>query len=393
MSALNFNFFSNSKLYFGAGKLHLLPDLIKTYGETVLLITGAASFKKNRCWPGLLTALENNSITVHTASVRTEPSPGIIDSIVARYRHQCIDVVAAIGGGSVLDAGKAVSAMMTKKESVFDYLEGVGSKSHDGQKIPFIALPTTSGTGSEATKNAVISRTGLHGFKKSLRHDNFIPEIAVIDPELTLDCPTDITAACGMDALTQLLESLVSVKASAMTDSLALSGLEVLSDSLIKAAAADSNDIESRARLSYAAYISGLTLANAGLGVVHGFASAIGGLFDIPHGVVCGTLLAETTEKNIGALIQHAPQSPALFKYAEAGSLLGNPGAPDNPVENCRRLIDLLKQWTNHLNMPRLGTYGVTIEDIDQIVTQTGQKNNPVQHPHQVLARILNTRT
>ncbi len=392
MTALKFNFFSNPKLYFGAGKLNLLPDLIKTYGKSVLLITGAVSFKKSRGWPGLLTAMEKNSVTIHTASVKTEPSPGIIDSIVDRYQHERIDVVAAIGGGSVLDAGKAVSAMMTKKESVFDYLEGVGGKSHDGKKIPFIALPTTSGTGSEATKNAVISRTGPHGFKKSLRHDNFIPEMVIIDPELTLDCPPDITAACGMDALTQLLESLVSVKASAMTDCLALSGLEISGDSLIKAAVADSNDIGSRARLSYAAYISGLTLANAGLGVVHGFASAIGGLFDIPHGVVCGTLLAETTEKNIDALIRHAPQSPALLKYARAGRLLGNPEAPGNPIENCRSLITLLKRWTNRLNMPRLGAYGVTIENIDQIVAGTGQKNNPVQHPHQVLARILTAR-
>jgi len=240
---MEFNFFAN-QLQFGPGKIDQLPKLARFYGKNLLLITGAKSFQESDQWPQLLKQLKKKSINIFQAMVTTEPSPLIIDEIVTRYQDQKIGVIAAIGGGSVIDAGKAVAAMMTKEESIIEYLEVVGNRSHDGKKVPFIALPTTSGTGSEGTKNAVISQVGENGFKLSLRHDNFVPDIAIIDPELTLNCPPKTTAACGMDALTQLLESLVSTQASIMTDSLALGALGILGDSLINATTRQTCDID-----------------------------------------------------------------------------------------------------------------------------------------------------
>jgi alcohol dehydrogenase class IV len=407
MTHMNFNFFANPSLYFGAGKLNLFPDLVLKYGKNLLLVLGSASFKASPYWSLLKKELEKKSIKIHMVQITSEPSPGLIDGIVNQHRQKNIDVVAAIGGGSVLDAGKAVSAMMTKTDSVLEFLEGVGTKSHDGKKIKFIAVPTTAGTGSEATKNAVISQLGKNGFKKSLRHDNFIPNIALVDPNLTLGSPSHITGACGMDALTQLLESFVSINSSAITDSLALSGLGLLGDSLIKATLDDPNDIKTRTNLSYASYISGITLANAGLGIVHGFASVIGGKFDIPHGVICGTLVAQATKVTIESLIEEKPESPALQKYAKAFCLLAPSESSDqlddwddrndrndrnDPLENCQRLITMLTEWTDQVSMSGLGTYGVKLKDINTIVKATGQKNNSIQLPPNKLARILESR-
>ncbi len=389
---MKFNFFSNPNVQFGPGKLARLPKLAKSYGNTLLLITGAKSFKKSDHCAQLLKELENESIIVYQATVKNEPSPSIIDEIVDRHRDKKIDVIAAIGGGSAIDAGKAVSAMMIKKESIIEYLEGVGSRSHDGRKIPFIALPTTAGTGSEATKNAVISLVGKSGFKKSLRHDHFIPDIAIIDPELTLGSPPDITASCGMDALTQLLESLVSTQSSIVTDALSFTALKTLGNSLITATNTQPNDIETRTKISYASYISGLTLANAGLGLVHGFASVIGGLFNISHGVICGTLLSEVIHQNIERLISKDSYGPALNKYAKAARFLSPSHPTEDVVEGSRRLITILTEWTVQLNMPRLGIYGVTLKDIDLIVSRTGQKNNPIQLPEEKMSQILQAR-
>lgn len=389
---IDFTFFANSRVCFGPGQLKRLPELILTYGTRVLIITGAGSFSQTSRCTALFDALERKNIAAHRAVIQGEPTPAMIDGIINNFKHTQIDVIAAIGGGSVMDGGKAVSAMMTKKEPVIEFLEGVGNKTHDGEKIAFIAVPTTSGTGSEATKNAVIRQVGKNGFKKSLRHDRFIPDIALVDPELTLTCPAPITAACGMDALTQLLESFVSTQANALTDSLVSGALTVLGDSLIGASCSQPDHIELRTRISYASYISGLTLANAGLGTVHGFASVLGGLFDIPHGVVCGTLLAETSRQNIESLIQTDPEGTALRKYAAAANLLDPEISPHPPVEGARALVSLLDQWSDLLDIQRLGEFGVTQNDIPSIVQSTGQKNNPVELTQDQLSQIIQAR-
>lgn len=391
MDFFDFKFIVNTQLYFGAGKFKLLPKLMNSFGENLLLISGGESLKKSSQYKWLLTVLKNSSTKIYFSSIQSEPSPNQVDEIVRIYQKKNIHVVISIGGGSVIDAGKAVSAMLTKKDSISVYLEDVGSQIHDGKKIPFIAVPTTAGTGSEATKNAVLSLVSEKGFKKSLRHEKFVPDIAVVDPELTLSCPGGITAACGMDALTQLIESYVSINASPMTDSLVLGGLRIMGDAVLKSTVVDPTDMEARTRICYGSYISGLTLANAGLGVVHGFAAVIGGFFPIPHGVICGTLLAQVTQKNIEALIRLDPEGNSLLKYANAGKLLGKTKKNDL-IGNARALSDLLMEWTEILKIPLLGQFGVTKDDINKIVSVTAQKNNPVTLTKEDLKDILKNR-
>jgi len=391
MDFFDFKFIVNTQLYFGAGKFKLLPKLMNSFGENLLLISGGESLKKSSQYKWLLNVLKNSSAKIYFSSIQSEPSPNQVDEIVRIYQKKNIHVVISIGGGSVIDAGKAVSAMLTKKDSISVYLEDVGSQIHDGKKIPFIAVPTTAGTGSEATKNAVLSLVSEKGFKKSLRHEKFVPDIAVVDPELTLSCPGGITAACGMDALTQLIESYVSINASPMTDSLVLGGLRIMGDAVLKSTVVDPTDMEARTRICYGSYISGLTLANAGLGVVHGFAAVIGGFFPIPHGVICGTLLAQVTQKNIEALIRLDPEGNSLLKYANAGKLLGKTKKNDL-IGNARALSDLLMEWTEILKIPLLGQFGVTKDDINKIVSVTAQKNNPVTLTKEDLKDILKNR-
>jgi len=381
-----FDFFSPQRLVYGPGRISRLPELAASFGKNLILVTGKSSFLNSGEWESLEKGFAHKGIRVQLVSIPGEPSPEDIDPIAQRFDHGGIDLVVAVGGGSVVDGGKAVSAMAGRPGSVIDYLESVGTRSHSGRKLPFIAVPTTSGTGSEATKNAVISRQGIKGFKKSLRHNNFIPDIALVDPGLTLTCPAPVTAACGMDALTQLLEAYVSVQASPMTDALCISGLEGFGKALEIAVETDPKNLAARTRLSYGAYLSGLALANAGLGTVHGFASVIGGMSMMSHGNVCGTLLAETTKATIDALQAEFPAHPALEKYAHAARLLNFP----NP--GCNSLIDGLFEWTQRFGMPKLSWEGISEDDIPSIAQAAGQKNNPAELSPECLGRILTSR-
>jgi alcohol dehydrogenase class IV len=314
--------------------------------------------------------------------------------VVAQQSSREVDVVVAVGGGAVVDAGKAISAMLPLKDGgVKAYLEGVGHRHHPGIKKPFIAVPTTAGTGSEATKNAVISeRIGPNGFKKSLRHDNFVPDAVVLDPQLSSSCPPALTAACGLDALTQLVEAFVSHRATPLTDALAWSGLEAVLSSLVPVATDRGDDLELRAKMSYGAFLSGVTLAHAGLGVVHGFASPLGGSFEIPHGVVCATLLSPATEANLAVLLNSPEQNPAAIqKYARIGRFL----AKDSELaerDACWVMVETLRAWTARLGVPLLGDFGIVESALDGIVAKTGLKNNPVNLDRTQLRSILETR-
>ncbi|MEA3361364.1 MAG: iron-containing alcohol dehydrogenase [Thermodesulfobacteriota bacterium] len=377
---------------FGGDNFKKLPDLIKGYGGSALILTGRSSFRSTWQWDFLISDLKGFSRAYYTASVGGEPSPEIVDSICSEYRTMGISIVISVGGGSVIDAGKAVSAMLGKDGSVEDYLEGVGKKEHNGKKVPFIAVPTTSGTGSEATKNAVISVIGENGYKKSLRHDNFIPDIALIDPELTLSCPPDITSACGMDAFTQLLESYVSTKSSPVTDALAYSGLKRVKNSLISSFENGMEDVKARTDMAYASYISGITLANAGLGVVHGFASSIGARVEIPHGVVCGTLLGISTRVSIEEMRKKDPAAIGLSKYADIGRLFNRETGKGRDYY-CDTLIEFIEKLTENLNLPTLEKYGLDESKYKAIVEATEVKNNPVDLEKYELERILRERT
>lgn len=376
-----FNFARIPHIIFGAGKLLELYNFISKFGKNLLFIIGEKSLKQSGKWDEIISAIKSKAFNYSYLSISGEPSPTLIDEYTANFRKDDIDLVIGIGGGSVIDAGKAISAMIPKEDSIKNYLEGVGDKIHDGIKIPYIAIPTTSGTGSEATKNAVISEVGPNGFKKSLRHDNLIPNIAIIDPELVISCPPSVSAACGMDTFAQLLEAYLSSKANPITDTLAVSGMKYIGNNLLKASSNGASNIEVRAAMAYGSLLSGITLANAGLGIIHGLASPIGGFFNIPHGIVCGTLLAEATRMNINKLKEKGSKGKiGLKKHAEIGALItGKEYVEKEQInEYCSILIETLDKWTQELKLDRLAKFGIDTKDVEKIVEKAGLKNNPV---------------
>ena len=382
-------------IYFGAGRFSSLAELAATFGTEILVVTGTHALQRSGRLSSLFDAFQTAGMHVSHLVVDREPSPELIDSAVSMYRERLIDVVLAVGGGSVLDAGKAVSAMLLYNCSVECFVEGIGEgiggQVHDGRKVPFIAVPTTAGTGSEVTNNAVISRVGRNGYKRSLRHNAFVPDIALIDPELMLTVSPELTAASGMDACTQLLEAFTSPFSTPYTDALVWSGLKHFSRSFLGACTDQSADGGVRGDIAYAALMSGIALANVGLGVVHGFASSVGGLFDIPHGVLCATLLAEATRENIAALRCIDPDHPALHKYARAGTLLSGIVSED-PASGCDLLLKKLEEWQELLCFQRLGHFGIGIRDLDHIVSVTRSKSNAVQLDPSAMKRILHNR-
>jgi alcohol dehydrogenase len=319
----------------------------------------------------------------------------VVDAAVARFFGQGIEVVVGIGGGSVLDAAKAIAGLLPHGNSVMDHLEGVGRNlPYNGPSLPFIAAPTTAGAGSEATKNSVLSVVGE--FKKSFRHECLVAEYAVVDPELLASCPQALIAADGMDAFTQLLESFVSAKTNPFTDALAVSGMNAVRDGFFDAwRGGDSAAAQAgRAGMAYAALLSGMTLAQVGLGSVHGLASPLGAFFPIPHGLACGTLLAEATALNIRVLRERAADHPALGKYAQAGEILCGRRFADAPAA-CDGLVDLLRQWTAELDLLRLSAYAVTEADVDRIVANSrgnSMLTNPVVLTDAEIAGLVRAR-
>ena len=385
-----FQFSRLPAINFGSGKIKVLPGLIRRYGKSIILATAKGSFMNSTYAGYLFESFRNEGITYNHVIIPGEPSPEMIDSITGRFADVAADAVVAIGGGSVLDAGKAVSAMIRVPGSVKEYLEGVGTREHPGTKLPFIAIPTTSGTGSEATKNAVISRVGKEGFKKSLRHDNFVPDFAIVDPELTLTCPKAVTAAGGMDCFTQLTESYLSDKSSEYTDALAWEGLGAIKTSLVQSYQ-NGDDINARTGMSFAALTSGICLANAGLGVVHGFASSIGGMFNVPHGVVCGTLMAQANAVTVRVMRRGRIDAAVMNKYVRLGKLfLGSDGKPDEYYVD--GFIEYLLKLSDELDLPLLGKYGISGEDIEPVCRVTELKNNPVKLGLEDLIEILSSR-
>lgn len=394
MHVTSFSLSRLPRIEFGAGSVGRLPILARQYGARALLVTGGASFERTAAWPVLLTGLREQGVDWLRIRVAGEPSPDLVDQAVRDFRSENVAVVIGIGGGSALDAAKAIAGLLRPGNSVMDHLEGVGPElPYTGPAVPFIAVPTTAGTGSEATKNAVLSMQGTQGFKKSFRDEKLVAEFAVVDPDLLATCPPGVVAANGMDAFTQLLESFVSSRASPFTDSIAWGGMKSARDGLL-ALHADQSDAAARERMAYAALASGITLAQAGLGSVHGLAAPLGAFFPIPHGLACGTLLADATEINLYALRARAPSHPALVKYAQVGRLLGKEGRlADADAQN--RLVSILREWTEKLGLPNLGHYGVTAADIPRIVANSrgsSMRTNPVVLDDGEIAGILEAR-
>lgn len=385
-----FQFSSLPEILFGEGVRSELPSAAMKIGNRVLLLTGSSSIHNSGHGDEIISSLKAAKLLLNHEIIAHEPSPTLIDGIVEQYRGSGVDVVVAVGGGSVMDAGKAVSAMIPVEGSIKDYLEGVGDKKHPGAKIPFIAMPTTSGTGSEMTKNAVISEVGKQGFKKSLRHDNFIPEFAIIDPEMMLSCPAGLTAAAGMDAFTQLLESYVSSQANPMTDALALQGLKQIKKYLLRAYLEGEQNIEARSGMALAAMFSGITLSHAGLGLVHGFASPLGGFYHIPHGVACGSLMAPVFARTIDNL-QDKPDHPANQKLLIVSKVFADFKYKQD-MEYLQAFKEKLIHITKLLEVPLLSAFGLNEEGIIKVVERTSHKCHPVMLTKDQMADALRNR-
>ncbi|MGZ5000281.1 MAG: iron-containing alcohol dehydrogenase [Methylomonas sp.] len=382
---MQFSSFSISRLpriHYGSGRINEVASLAASYGRTALLITGKQSFCGTARWDTFTENLNAKGIRWQHFTVSGEPSPMLVDEAVAKFRHESIDVVIAIGGGSVLDAAKAVAGLLPQGNSVMDHLEGVGQNiPYRGPSTPFIAVPTTAGTGSEATKNAVLSVQGPDGFKKSFRDECLIPEYAVIDPDLLTSCPPELIAADGMDAFTQLLESYVSLKANPFIDALAWNGMCAFKEGFFAAwEGQEPGASHGRGAMAYASLLSGITLAQVGLGSVHGLASPLGAYFPIPHGVVCGTLVAAATAVNIQALKAREPDHTALTKYAQVGRLLSGQNDLDDDAAQSL-LIEILAEWSERLRLPRLSQFGIAEADFPLIVANSrgsSMQTNPI---------------
>lgn len=383
------------RIEFGPGSHRRLPEIAARYGRRLLLVTGARSFLHCAAGEALMAAFKAKGFSVGIERVGGEPSPQEVDAAVVQWRDAGIDAVIGIGGGSVLDAAKAIAGLLKPGNSVLDHLEGVGPElPYRGPATPFIAVPTTAGTGSEATKNAVLSTHGPDAYKKSFRDEQLVAQHAIVDPELLAGCPPELIAANGMDAFTQLLESYVSTRANPLTDALALSGMEAARDGLLAWFEGGAAAAAGREKMAYAALLSGICLAQTGLGSVHGLAAPLGAFFPIPHGVVCGTLVAAATRINIDVMQRRDPDNPALRRYAQVGRLFRGRSHVDE-VGARVFLLHTLEQWTSRLRLPSLSALGVAAEDLPRIVANcrgSSMKTNPVLLSDDEVTRLLESR-
>jgi alcohol dehydrogenase class IV len=369
------------RIEFGSGSLGKLAKVTARFGRRVLLVTGEQSFDDAPWSSELVAMLEQDGLSQRRLRIAGEPSPDIVNEAVSALAPHDIDVVVGVGGGSALDAAKAIAGLVRVQRPVEDYLEGVGPElPYAGPAVPFIAVPTTAGTGSEATKNAVLSRQGLDGYKKSFRADQLVAEVAIVDPDLLASCPPAIIAANGMDALTQLIESYVSLNSNVFTDALGISGLRAARDGLVPLFESGGSDAYARERMAYAALVSGINLAQTGLGSVHGLASPLGAFYPIPHGVVCGTLVAAATVMNINAMLEREPGNPALERYARVGEVLSQQRHASRTAA-LERLVQLLTHWSEEMRLQKLTTFGLGRAGIDHVVAHargSSMKTNPI---------------
>jgi alcohol dehydrogenase class IV len=383
MTVTSFEFATAGRIMAGAGRAAELPEVVAGLGSRVLVCTGADPARH----AGLLAGLGWPAAVFPVAG---EPTIELARAGVAAGREHGADVVVAIGGGSVIDAGKAVAMLLGNGGDPLDYLEVVGS----GRKItrpavPCVAVPTTAGTGSEVTANAVLA-SPAHRVKSSLRSPFMIPRVALVDPALTVSCPPPVTAASGLDALTQCLEPFVSVRANPLTDGLAREGLRRAAAGL-RAAYADGTDLGARADMAMCSLLGGLALANAKLGAVHGLAGVIGGTAAVPHGVACAALLAPVMEANVAALRSGPPgrrAHPALDRYAEAARLIT--GTPAASIEDG---LDWIRETIALLAIPRLASFGLRSHDADDIAVKAAKSSsmqgNPVTLSQSDLRAVL----
>jgi len=377
---VNFEFTTATRILFGPGKLKEAGAITKSFGRRALVVIGKSAGAVQRAEP-LLQLLTGAGIEYATFSVSGEPTFDVVRAGAHQARDERCDFVIGFGGGSVIDTGKAIAALLTNGGDPLDYVEIVGKgRPLTKPSAAFLAVPTTAGTGSEVTRNAVLGAPEQR-VKVSMRSVEMLPRVALVDPELTYDLPPHITATSGLDALTQLIEPFVSVKANPMIDAICREGMERAARSL-RRAFEHGDDPAAREDMALAALFSGMALANAGLGAVHGLAGPIGGMFDAPHGALCAALLPHVMEVNRGMI-----RGPA------------GRGAVSAPTEivrrfdEVRRIVGDLDELVRALRIPPLRQYGVKAEDFSAIIERakatSSMKGNPLPLRDAELREIL----
>jgi alcohol dehydrogenase class IV len=380
---MSFEFATAARIIFGSGTLNQVAPLAADFGKRAFIVTDGHI---ERAAP-LLEQIAALGIEATTFSVPREPTTSLVLEGVARAREAGCDVIIGIGGGSVIDTGKAVAALLTNGGEPLDYLEVIGKgRPLTKPSAPYIAVPTTAGTGAEVTRNAVLA-SEEHSVKVSLRSPFMLPGVAVIDPDLTHSMPPAVTASTGLDALTQVMEPYVSRQANPLTDALCREGMMRAGRSL-RRVYEDGSDAAAREDMALASLMGGLALANAKLGAVHGFAGVIGGMYPAPHGVICARLLPYVMETNVRALQSRAAGSQYLTRYKDVAQILT--GDPDAALEDGVRWVqDLCRQ----LGVPGLSEFGVERADFPTIVAKSqkasSMKGNPIELTGYELTHIL----
>ncbi len=380
---MRFEFSTAGRIVFGPGVSEQIPDLVAGFGRRAFLVLGGTPERFRR----VIDQIAARGVTWQSFRVAGEPTTDIVQTAAKLAREAAADVVVAIGGGSVLDTGKAVAAMLTNEGDLLDYLEVVGKGRPLRQAAaPCIAVPTTAGTGAEVTFNAVLGVPDQH-VKVSMRSPLMVPRWAIVDSTLTHSMPPELTAGTGLDALTQLIEAFVSNKANPLTDGVCREGLQCAGRSL-RRAFQDGRDADAREDMSLASLFSGMALANAKLGAVHGFAGPLGGMIDAPHGVICGKLLPVVCQANVRALQDRAADSPALARFDEVGRILTG-----KSTARASDAVAWIAELCTTLGLPGLRKYGLSENDFPTVAAKarsaSSMKGNPIELNDEELVGIL----
>jgi alcohol dehydrogenase class IV len=392
---MTWEFATAGRILFGPGTAEKLPAAMRELGHRPLLVTGRRLADAARL-PDPVSAIgQQRGAFAATVVIDSEPTVDLIRAGVATFRDAGCDLVVGIGGGSVLDSAKAIALLATNSGEPLDYLEIIGrGQTPTNPPVPCIAVPTTAGTGSEVTRNAVLG-SPTHRRKASLRHPSMLPRLAIVDPQLTLTLPRAITASTGLDALTQLIEPYVSARATPITDAICLDGIARVARSLRTAASSQgaaspdgAANLDARTDMSLASLFGGLALANAGLGVVHGFAAPIGGMFPAPHGAVCAALLPHGMATNLRALHARSPSHPAIDRYRRvAVAFTGDATA------SAEDGIAAVAALCADLEIPPLRTYGIGDRHVAEICEEarraSSMKVNPIELTDEELRATL----
>jgi alcohol dehydrogenase class IV len=383
MSSIQFEFATATRIMFGPGKIEVVGPQAAALGQRALLVAGRTSARVQR----ISSVLQDQGVEIVHFQVSGEPTTGLVREGVMLARQRDCDLVIGFGGGSCLDAGKAIAALVSNEGDVYDYLEVIGKgKTLTRPSVPYIAIPTTAGTGTEVSRNAVLGAPEF-GVKVSLRSPYMLAHLAIVDPTLTYSVPPEVTASTGLDALTQLIEPFVCIVPNPMVDAITREGMRRAAGSLVQAYQ-KGDDEAARTDMALAALFSGLALANAKLGAVHGFAGVLGGSLNAPHGAICARLLPYVMSVNVRALTERDPHNETLRRYDEVAQILTGSSAA-RAADGIRWVTEVC----NTLKIPRLSAYGLHREDFPGIIEKSARassmKGNPIALTLEEMGEVL----